>query len=265
MGMLTLTFDVILQWMTSLLLPLFRVAAFFMTVPLLGSQLVPARIRLYLSISFTLMLLPMLHMPITQTFDLVQLVVVLVQQIAIGVAMGFLVQLLFQIPAMAGQIIAMQNGLGFAMMVDPVNGINVASIGQLYLLMANLLFLSMNGHLVVLQILADSFNVLPIAFTATTANSGLTLNDLYHLAEQGSWLFAGALLIALPAITALLLVNLAFGLMARVAPQLNIFSIGFPFSMLFGLLVLWLSLSGFLPQFHLLTEQCLLLLQDMLK
>ncbi len=257
--MIVLSMEAITQWVASLLWPLFRVSAFFMTVPLFGSQLVPTRIRLYLSISFTLMLWPMIDAQLWPTVDLPQALMITLQQLLIGLAMGLMVQVLFQIPALAGQIISMQNGLGFAMMVDPVNGINVASIGQLYLLMANLLFLSMNGHLVVLQVLAASFETLPIG------RGGLSLNDFYHLIEQGSWLFSAALLIALPAITALLLVNLAFGLMARLAPQLNIFAIGFPFAMVFGLLVLWVTLSGFLPQFSQLTEQCLLLLRDMVR
>lgn len=257
--MIVLTMDAITQWVASLLWPLFRVGAFFMTVPLLGSQLVPTRIRVYLSIGFTLMLWPMIDAQLWPSVDLPQAIFISLQQLLIGMAMGVMVQVLFQIPALAGQLISMQNGLGFAMMVDPVNGINVASIGQLYLLMANLLFLAMNGHVVMLQVLAASFETLPIG------RAGLSLHDMYQLIEQGSWLFSAGLLVALPAITALLLVNLAFGLMARLAPQLNIFAIGFPFAMVFGLLILWLTLSGFLPQFSQLTEQCLLLLRDMVR
>jgi flagellar biosynthetic protein FliR len=258
--MIVLSMEAITQWVASLLWPLFRISAFFMTVPLLGSQLVPTRIRLYLSLGFTVMLWPMIDVQLWPSVDLAQAIFISLQQLLIGLAMGLLVQVLFQIPALAGQIISMQNGLGFAMMVDPVNGINVASIGQLYLLMANLLFLAMNGHVVILQVLAASFETLPIGHAG-----GLSLHDIYQLIGQGSWLFSSALLIALPAITALLLVNLAFGLMARLAPQLNIFAIGFPFSMVFGLLVLWVTLSGFLPQFSQLTEQCLLLLRDMVR
>jgi flagellar biosynthetic protein FliR len=257
--MMALSMDAITQWVASLLWPLFRIGAFFMTVPLLGSQLVPARIRLYLSLSFTIMLWPLIDTQLWPSVDLAQALLITLQQLLIGLAMGVMVQVLFQIPALAGQIMAMQNGLGFAVMVDPVNGINVASIGQLYLLMANLLFLAMNGHLVLLQVLAASFETLPIG------RGSISLNDIYHLIEQGSWLFSAALLISLPAITALLLVNLAFGLMARLAPQLNIFAIGFPFAMVFGLLVLWVTLSGFLPQFTQLTEHCLLLLRDMVR
>ena len=257
--MIVLSMDAITQWVASMLWPLFRISAFFMTVPLLGSQLVPTRIRLYLSIGFTVMLWPMIDVQLWPSVDLAQAIIISLQQLLIGLAMGLMVQVLFQIPALAGQIISMQNGLGFAMMVDPVNGINVASIGQLYLLMANLLFLALNGHVVILQVLAASFETLPIG------RDGLSLHDIYQLIEQGGWLFSAALLMALPAITALLLVNLAFGLMARLAPQLNIFAIGFPFSMVFGLLVLWVTLGGFLPQFSQLTEQCLLLLRDMVR
>ena len=164
-------------------------------------------------------------------------------------------QILFQIGAVGGQIIAMQNGLGFAQMMDPVNGVNVATISQFFIISANLIFLSMNGHLLLFKMLLESFQNVPIGphiFPSTR---------FLDLASFGTWMFQGALLIALPAVVALLAVNISFGVMARVAPQLNIFAIGFPFTLMLGLVVLWIVFGGFAAQFTRFVYECV----DMLR
>lgn len=252
--MWVLTLQDILSGLSQLLWPFFRITAFFMVVPVIGTRLVPVRIRLVLAIMFTWMLVPSINHN-EYSINLLQstvgdraswwiLMSVSAKEILIGLVLGFSVQVLFHIAVLGGQMIAMQNGLGFATLVDPINGINVAALGQLYLMLMNLLFLTMNGHLAVLQMLTESFSILPIQQVS------VNFQGLYELATLGGWLFAAGLLVALPAVTALLLVNLAFGLMAKMAPSLNIFSVGFPFNMVFGLFMIWLCLQGFLPQFE---------------
>ncbi len=150
----------------------------------------------------------------------------------------------FQLFTVAGQIIAMQMGMGFASMVDPTNGVSVTVISQFFLMMVSLTFVAMNGHLVVLEVLIEGFLRSP-----TSIDGGLPQLS-WQIASLGSWMFGGAVLIALPAVTSLLVVNLAFGVMTRAAPQLNIFSIGFPLSLLFGLVIVWVTLYGFTPQFE---------------
>ena len=157
--------------------------------------------------------------------------------------MGLSLQLLFQVHVMAGQIIAMQMGLGFASMNDPSMGISVAVVAQVFTMLVTLLFLAMNGHLVVLEVLVESFNTLPIGET-------LAATDFEALVYRFSWVMASAILIGLPAIAALLIVNLSFGVMMRAAPQLNIFSIGFPLTLIFGLFILWVLLSNVLGQYQ---------------
>ena len=150
----------------------------------------------------------------------------------------------------------MQMGLGFASMVDPSNGIFVAIISQFYLTLTTLVFLSMNGHLVAIEILVESFYVMPVS-------TQWQLGGFFDVATAGSWMFASALFVALPAVAAILVVNFAFGVMTRAAPQMNIISIGFPFTMMIGLFVMWVSLSGFLPQYERLVSESLMVIKNM--
>ena len=226
-------------------------------VPIVGTRLVPARIRLALAVTMTVLVAPLVpRVPMISPLSIPG-ILILVQQLFIGFMLGFVVQILFQVCVVGGQLVAMQNGLGFATLVDPVNGINVASISQFYLMSSNLLFLVMNGHLAMIELLIDSFTQLPIG-------SGRTFSDLYFgIVQRGSWLFKSGVLVALPAITAMLLVNLAFGIMSKVAPQMNIISIGFPFNMVLGLIIIWVSMAGFIPQFERFMAETFLFMREM--
>ncbi len=231
------------QWVAAYLWPLFRVASFFMAIPMLGGQLVSARIRLILALSITALTAPLLPaMPPFTGLD-GQAWIIIAQQILIGGALGFMFQVFFQVFVLGGQMIATQMGLGFASVSDPANGIPVVMLSQFYLTMVMMLFISLNGHLVMVEVIVRSFDVLPVAMT------GLTMPMLWKIAIAGSWMFSAALLMALPAVTALLVVNMTFGIMSRAAPQLNILAIGFPFTMVLGLFINWVNLAGFLEQY----------------
>ena len=237
------------SWVSRYLWPLFRVSALIGAMPVIGTALVPARIKLLFAIVITLVIVPLLPpMPETDALSLATLNITL-QQIIIGASLGFVLQILFQVFVTGGQIFAMQTGLGFASMTDPANGVAVAVLSQWYLSLVTLLFLTLNGHLVTIEIIIDSFYTMPVSDFA------LSEVTLWGIVSRASWMFGAALLIALPAVTALLLVNIAFGIMTRAAPQLNIFSLGFPVTMLLGLAILWVTFNGAIPIFHrLLTE-----------
>jgi len=242
--MLQLTSLQLEQWIAQFLLPFFRIASFFMVVPMIGTQLVPARIRLGLALGMTVVLLPTLpEMPLLSGMSL-QTYILVAQQILIGTAMAFVIQVLFQVFSLGGQLISSQMGLGFASVSDPANGVSVVVLSQMYLMMVMLLFLAFNGHLVMFEALARSFFVFPVS------EGGLPVSGYMALAQSGSWMLASALLMALPAVTALLVIYFAFGVMAKAAPQLNIFAIGFPFTMMVGLVITWVSLEGFLGQYQ---------------
>ncbi len=239
------------DWATKFLLPLFRISAFFMVVPLIGTQLVPIRIRLAFAVAVTLVVMPLLPpLPSVDGLSL-SLYITIAEQLLIGFSLGFFVQILFQVVVLGGQIISYQMGLGFASISDPTNGISVVVLSQFYLMMTMMIFLSMNGHLVLLDVIVDSFRIIPVG----EGTAGPAVFEKIIL--SGSWLFAAATLMALPAIIALLIVNFAFGIMTKAAPQLNIFAIGFPFTMVFGIFIVWVSLTGFLGQYQRFAEEAL--------
>ncbi len=241
-----------------ILLPLFRITAFFMVAPIIGTRMVPQRVRMGLSLMVTMIVVPLL--PATEFhFNLSASVLLLVvQQVLIGVLFGFMLQIFFHVFVIVGQMIAMQMGLGFASMVDPASGVSVAVVGQLFVILTTLLFLAMNGHLLMIEIMIDSFTQVPVGASFDFDNS------LWQVANYASWMFANALLLALPAVTALLIVNLSFGVMTRAAPQLNIFSLGFPTSLVLGGVFLWLTLAGFLPNFIALQDATFFNMQQLL-
>ena len=250
MSLLALTDAQISTWVASFMLPLFRVGALLTTMPIIGTTLVPKRIKLFLSIAITLAIVPSLPpLPTVNPLDLSGLMLI-AEQIIIGALLGFSLQLFFQAFVVAGQIVAIQMGMGFASMVDPANGVNVAVIGQFFTMLVTLLFLSMNGHLVVFEVLTESFTTLPVG-------GGLLTLHFWEVVGKLGWVLGAALMLVLPAITALLVVNIAFGVMTRAAPQLNIFAIGFPLTLVLGMVILWISLADILNQYQPLATEAL--------
>ncbi len=232
----------IATWIGTLFWPFTRIAAMLAIAPVFGARMVPVRVRLVIALLLTWLVIPLL--PPVPALDPLSAagVLVTVQQLVIGLAIGFSLQLVFATLIIAGQTIAMGMGLGFAQMVDPQNGINVPVIGQYYVVIATLLFLAMNGHLALIHILVDSFQTLPVGVEA------LTREDLHAIAYWGARMFADAVMVALPAVASILLVNLGFGVVSRSAPQLNIFGVGFPVTLTLGFVILIFAISSLLPQ-----------------
>ena len=231
-------------WVGTFLWPLTRVAALVITAPVLGSRVTPRRIRLMLALALTWAILPLMPpMPMVEPLSPTGLLVT-AQQVLIGLSMGFLLRLAFGALELGGQVIATQIGLGFASLVDPQSGVQGPLLSQFYTLLGTLVFLELNGHLMLIQLLVDSFTVLPVAPT------GADRDWLWIVVSWASQMFAGAVLVALPAIASLLTVNLAFGVMVRAAPQLNIFAVGFPITLVLGLLIILYSLPTLLYQLN---------------
>ena len=224
------------SWLATLLWPFMRIGAMFAAVPIFSSRSVPVRIRVLLAFLISWMLIPVIPEPPAVELISAQALLISIHQVLIGIAMGFILQLVFAAFVIAGQSIAMAMGLGFASMIDPQNGMQVPVISQTFLIMATLIFLSLNGHLVLIEVLANSFQNLPVGMLVPSREG------LWQLVTWGSNMFAGGMLIALPAVAALLLVNLAFGVTTRAAPQLNIFAVGFPVMIMVGLSFLILTL-----------------------
>lgn len=240
--MLTLSSLQLNAWVAAFLWPFMRIGAMLVAAPVFGARMVPVRVRLALALVLALMMAPLVSQDVAAIDPLgAQGLLIGAQQILIGLAMGFTLQLVFSAVVIGAQSIAMSMGLGFATAVDPQNGVQVPVIAQYYLTLATLIFLALNGHLLLVQLLVDSFQTLPVG------TAGLTTAGLWELVNWGGRMFAGAVLIALTGIASLLLINLAFGVMSRAAPQLNIFGVGFPVMMGTGFIVIMVSLPGITP------------------
>ena len=236
--MLTLTSGQIEAWMAAYLWPLLRIGACLMVAPVFGARFVPGRYRIVLAGAVTLIVAPLLPaMPDVSPFS-PQGIVITVQQLIIGVSIGFVLQIVFDALAMGGQLLANTMGLSFAFNVDPLRGTSAPVLGQFYTLLATLTFLALNGHVAIVQGLVDGFRTLPVGTT------GLGAQGYWQIVSWGSQLFRGALMVALPGLTALLIVNLAFGVVSRAAPSLNLFAIGFPVTLVGGLLIVLAGLPA---------------------
>lgn len=237
--------SVILEWLAQHYWPFVRVSSMLLTMAVFSGRGVPARIKVFFAMVITMAISPALP-PIETTFDTVSPagMLVTIQQIIIGVALGFLSLLAINTFALAGQVLGMQIGLGFAAMVDPNSGQQVPVVAQFYLMLATLIFLALNGHLVMIQMVAASFEAIPVG------PIGLDSDAFYYIANWAVWMFSAALGFALSAMVSILLINLSFGVMTRASPQLNIFTVGFPITMISGLLILWLTVGNFIVHFE---------------
>ena len=235
--MISLTTGQLESWLAQYLWPFIRIGACFMAAPIFGAQFVPPRVRLLLAGAITLIVAPLIAPPQVVPFS-GQGFIVTVHQIIIGLATGFTLQLLFDALAMGGQLLSNSMGLGFAFNVDPLRGASTPVIGTLYMLLVTLTFLALNGHLLLIETLVEGFSTLPIGTT------GFNGSAMWSMAAWGSELFAGSLMVALPGMTALLIVNVAFGVMSRAAPTLNLFAIGFPITLIFGLIIIYSGLPA---------------------
>jgi len=196
----------------------------------------------------TLIIMPTLP-PLPQ-FEIIsfQGLLILVQQLVIGLAIGFSMRLVFSAVDLAGQLISMSMGLGFASFYDPQSQGQSTAVNQFLVLLAMLIFLSLDGHLMIVSAIADSFISMPIAVNG----AGI---DPMKIAMWGETIFSAGLLLALPAVTALLITNMALGILTRTAPQLNLFGIGFPITLSIGFVVLALALPGMLKPIENFIEQ----------
>src|SRR5574343_2027397 len=224
-------------WIVAFIYPLSRILGFIAMAPLWSSTGVPARTRLILGLAIAVALTPSLPpMPVVQPASLTGLWI-MAQQMLIGIGMGFAARIVFTAFDLAGEFIGLQMGLGFATFYDPLNSAQTPVVAEFIGLLALLLFLSLNGHLIYLATLAQSFSAIPVSGNPLGAASWL------NLVELGGKIFSAGLLIALPIIVALTITNVALAVLTRAAPQLHLFALGFPLTLIGGFLVLAISLD----------------------
>lgn len=224
-------------WVAQAGFPFVRIGACLMVAPIFGASFVPARVRILLAVAVTALVLPLLP-PVAAKPLSAEGLVITMQQVLIGVATGFVLQVAFDALAMGGQLLANGMGLGFAFNVDPLRGTGTAVLGQFYMILVTLTFLALDGHVALVATLVEGFQRMPVDAAGPGASTWWTV------AAWGTQLFAGALRVALPGMTALLVANLAFGVVSRAAPTLNLFAVGFPAMIVFGLLIVLLGLPS---------------------
>lgn len=228
-------------WIALLFFPLARVLAFFAVAPIFNNIGLPVRIRLLTSIAVTLAILPLLPAPPAVDINSGAGLWILAREMTIGIAMGFAMRVVFAALIMAGEQIGFQMGLGFAVFFDPQSQAQSPVISQYFSLLTTLIFLSIDGHLMMISTLAQSFQAIPIGPAALPANAWS------NLVLFGSVIFSAGLLFALPVTIALLITNLALGVLTKASPQLNLFAIGFPITLTAGFVIISLSLSYLTP------------------
>jgi len=228
-------------WLAAFLYPFLRVLALMTTAPLFSHESVPVMVRVGLAFAITVVVAATLPAaPFVSPFSLAGIVLVF-QQVIVGLAIGLAMQLVFAAVTLAGDLIGLQMGLSFAAFVDPQNAEEAPIVGGFLSLILMLVFLAINGHLALVAALVDSFTVMPVG------PEGWKALDAMRLVAAGSGLFATGVTIALPVVGALLLVNLTLGVLTRTAPQLNLFAVGFPVTLAVGLVMLLLSMPFALP------------------
>ncbi|WP_313052267.1 flagellar biosynthetic protein FliR [Atlantibacter hermannii] len=255
--MLHVTSDQWLHWLSLYFWPLLRVLALISTAPIFGERVISKRVKIGLAFMITWIVAPSIPASDVPIFSVAGFWVAL-QQILIGIALGFTMQFAFAAVRTAGEIIGLQMGLSFATFFDPGSKLNMPVLARFMDMLAMLLFLSLNGHLWMISMLVDTFHTLPIN------GDPLNSNAFFALAKSGGLIFLNGLMLALPLVTLLLTLNLALGLLNRMSPQLSVFVIGFPLTLSIGMVVIIALMPLIAPFCEHLFSEIFSLLSDIL-
>lgn len=243
--MIEVTFAQLQGWLVAFLWPFVRITAFMAVSPLWGHSSVPNRVKVGLAALMCVAIAPILPpMPETPLMSWAGFGII-VEQIIIGLAIGLVMHIIFAVVQASGEFIGLQMGLAFASFFDAASGTNIMVLSRILYMVTLLLFLSVNGHLMVLETLVMSFQTLPVGLDTLNANA------FEVLARYAGTIFASGMLLALPLVGSLLIISLALGILNRSAPQLTVFNIGFPTSLTVGLtlmMILMTDLGHFLER-----------------
>ncbi|OCG17100.1 flagellar biosynthetic protein FliR [Gilliamella sp. App6-5] len=219
------------SWVRDCFFPFVRILALIMVAPIFGEKEIPSRVKIGLALLIAIVL-PLPHLDDNiKIYSLIGIWII-AQQIMIGALIGFTMQFAFMTVRFSGELIGMQMGLGMATFFDPIGGPSTSVLSRLINIIALLIFLSVDGHLWLLYGISNSFEIIPIAVMPLPANGYLALIDASKL------LFINGIMLALPLMTLLLTINISLGLLNRMTPQLSIFVVGYPVTLLLGLLML---------------------------
>ena len=234
--MISVTSVQLYTWIAAFIWPLTRILGLIAVAPPFSNAAVPPRTKLLLGIFIAILITP--NVPALPALDPMSFagLLILVQQMIIGLAMGTVIRMVFAAVEMAGQMVSMTMGLGFGVFFDPMSSGQTAVISQVFSLLATLVFLSINGHLVMIEALSNSFITLPISAQP------MSTEGVHQVVLWCSTIFSMGLQLSMPLIGVLLVTNLALGVLSRAAPQLNLFGIGFPITLITGFVLIAISL-----------------------
>jgi flagellar biosynthetic protein FliR len=240
---MTFTEAEITSLIASVMWPMIRIGALFAAVPVFANKQLSVKVKVLLSLFLAVMISPLLGaMPPVEIFT-PEFVYVLFNQVAIGLVMGFSLQMVFGTLAIAGEMVGYSMKLGMAKMADPINGIQVPIVTTLYITLGMLIILVLDIHLVMIQLLVESFQVFPVGM------DGISRDILWDLIGWGTRMYEIGLLMSLPIVGSILLLDIAQGVMQRAAAQLQIFAIGFPITLIAGMILIWVTLPAVLDIF----------------
>ena len=243
--MISVTFAQLQEWISLFLWPFCRFTGLFLIAPIFSQSSVPHAVKLGWALITTVVVSPLLPpLPAVPLFSWAS-VGIIAEQILIGVTIGLIVQVVFAAIHAAGEYIGLQMGLAFATFFSPDSGANTMILSRVFYAFAILMFAAIDGHLLMVEVLVRSFDFLPIG------TLGVNASVFEHVARFGTVVFSSGILLALPVFGALLIVNLTLGILNRSAPQLTVFSVGFPMSLTLGLvlmMVLTTELGGYLQR-----------------
>jgi flagellar biosynthetic protein FliR len=223
-------------WLGLFVFPLTRILGLLAMTPVFNNAALPVRVRLVMGLGITMALAPALPPPPAIEAGSWLGLAVIAEQMLIGVMMGFALRIALAALDVTGELIGLQMGLSFATFFDPTSSSVTPVMTQFLGFLTALMFLAMNGHLLALTLLAESFTLLPVSTTPFHAVA------LWSIVTSAAMMFSLGVMLALPLITALLVTNIALGVLSRVAPALNLFAVGFPVTLALGFVVLWLTL-----------------------
>ena len=233
------------RWLSLFAFPLSRIFGFVASAPIWATGGLPKQIRLMLDLSMVLCLAPVI--PETQIPNINPAsghgLEILATQMLVGICMGLSARIIFAAVDVAGEYIGYQMGLGFATFYDPIDSAQTPVMAELLTLIGILLFLAFNGHLMYVLTLSKSFTIIPVSDFANTFG----VKNFAHLANLGSIMFSLGLSLCMPVVITLLVFNVALGVLTRASPQLNIFALGFPITLLGGFILMWFSMHTMMP------------------
>ena len=224
----------IVSLLGALALASIRVGSFFLASPFFGYRVIPVQVRIIVSFASSFLIFSYIPVPNINELAGINLVISIFQELVIGVSSGLILKVLFASAELAGEKIAASTGLSFAGLIDPESGAQTPVISQIFSMFMLLTFLSLNGHLLALSIILESYKVFPIG------TKGFNLNIIKLGIDAGGLMFKFGALIMLPVVVGITLLNVVIGIVTRSAPSLNLFAFGFPITMISAFILLYL-------------------------